>query len=118
MSHLYYISTCKSHPCVTYICFQTGAKHQRVISLEQRFPCYFRLVVQVTVILLVHGDRHGDGYVTLIVVNENKILVLPIRRLFSKSMTHYMILQGMIGQLNSHKVNHLHNLQTITMGVI
>ena len=30
----------------------------------------------------------------------------------------YMILQGMIGQLNNYKVNHLHNLETITMGVI
>ena len=29
-----------------------------------------------------------------------------------------MILQGLIGQLNNHKVNYLHNLQTITMGVI
>ena len=26
-------------------------------------------------------------------------------------MPHYMILQGMIGQLNNHKVNYLHNLQ-------
>ena len=42
-----------------------------------------------TTILLVGGYRHGDGYVTVIVVNANKILVLPIRRLFSKSMTHY-----------------------------
>ena len=29
-------------------------------------------------ILLVDGDRHSDGYVTLIVVNANKIFVLPI----------------------------------------
>ena len=28
------------------------------------------------------------------------------------------ILQGMIGQLKIHKVNYLHNLDTITMGVI
>ena len=27
-----------------------------------------------------------------------------------------MILQGLIGQLNNHKVNYLHNLQTITIG--
>ena len=67
-------------------------------------------------ILLVDGDCHGDGYVTFI-LNANKILVLPIRFL-SKSMSHCMILQGMIGQLNNHKMNHLHNLQTITMGVI
>ena len=33
-----------------------------------------------TMILLVDGDRHGDGYVIIIVVNANKILVLPIRR--------------------------------------
>ena len=26
-----------------------------------------------------------------------------------------MILQGLIGQLNNHKVNYLHNLQTITI---
>ena len=28
------------------------------------------------------------------------------------------ILQGIIGQLKIHKVNYLHNLQTITMSVI
>ena len=28
------------------------------------------------------------------------------------------ILQGMIGQLEIHKLNYLHNLETITMGVI
>ena len=27
-------------------------------------------------------------------------------------------LQGMIGQLKMHKMNYLHNLETITMGVI
>ena len=64
----------------------------------------------------VDGDRHGEGYVTPIVVNANEIL--PIRRFLSKSSPHYMILQGLIGQLNNHKVNNLHNLQTITMGVI
>ena len=30
----------------------------------------------------------------------------------------YKILHGLIGQLNNYKVNHLHNLETITMGVI
>ena len=39
----------------------------------------------ITLILLVDGDRHGDGYVTIIVVNVNKILVLPIRRFFCQS---------------------------------
>ena len=29
-----------------------------------------------------------------------------------------MILQGLIGQLNNHKVNYLHNLQTIKIGVM
>ena len=72
-----------------------------------------------TLMVLVDGDRHGKGYVIPIVVNANEILFLPIRRFFlSKSSPHYMILQGMIGQLNNHKVNHLHNLETITMGVI
>ena len=33
---------------------------------------------------------------------------------WSKSSPHYMILQGLIGQLNNHKVNHLYNSQTIT----
>ena len=37
-------------------------------------------LTQSLLILLVDGDRHGDGYVTIIVVNANKILVLPIRR--------------------------------------
>ena len=69
--------------------------------------------------VLVDGDGDGKDYVTPIVVNTNEILFLPIRRFFlSKSSPHYMILQGLIGQLNNHKVNHLHNLQTITMGVI
>ena len=36
---------------------------------------------------LVDGDRHGDGYVTIIVINANKILVLPIRRVFVKVNT-------------------------------
>ena len=35
-----------------------------------------------TGIPLVNRDHHGDGYVTIIVVNANKILVLPIRRVF------------------------------------
>ena len=68
--------------------------------------------------VLVDGDRHGKGYVTPIVVNANEILFLPIRRFLSKSSPHYMFLRGLIGQLNNHKVSHLHNLQTITMGVI
>ena len=68
--------------------------------------------------VLVDSDRHGKGYVTPIVVNANEILFLPIRVFFSKSSPHYMILQGLIGQLNNHKVNHLHNLQTMTMGII
>ena len=38
-------------------------------------------------ILLVDGDHHGDGYVTIIVVNANKILVLPIRRVFVRVNT-------------------------------
>ena len=38
----------------------------------------------VIMILLVDSDRHGDGYVTIIVVNANKILVLPIMRFFVK----------------------------------
>ena len=74
------------------------------------------------ILVLADGDRHGKGgkgYVTPIVVNANEILFLPIRGFFlSKSSPHYMILQGLIGQLNNHKVNYLHNLQTITMGVI
>ena len=37
---------------------------------------------------------------------------------FCQSTPHYMILQGLIGQLNNHKVNYLHNLQTITMIVL
>ena len=68
--------------------------------------------------VLVDGDRHGKGYVTPIVVNANEILFLPIRGFLSKSSPHYIILQALIGQLKNHKVNHLHNLQTITMGVI
>ena len=36
----------------------------------------------------------------------------------SKSTPHYMILEEMICQLNNHRVNHLHNLQTTTMGVV
>ena len=71
-----------------------------------------------SMILLVHADHHGDGCVTVIALNANKILVLPIRRFFVKVDTTLHILQGMIGHLNSHnKVNYLHNLQTITMGV-
>ena len=38
-------------------------------------------------ILLVDGDRHSDGYITIIVVNANKILFLPIRRVFVKVNT-------------------------------
>ena len=75
-------------------------------------------VLAETVMVLVDGDCHGKGYVTPIVVNANEILFLPIRVFLSKSSPHYMILQGLIGQLNNHKVNHLHNLQTITMGII
>ena len=37
--------------------------------------------------VLVDGDRHGEGYVTPIVVNANEILFLPIRRLFVKVVT-------------------------------
>ena len=36
----------------------------------------------------------------------------------SKLTPHYMILQGLIGQFNNHKVNYLHNLQTIIMGAV
>ena len=55
--------------------------------------------------VLVDGDRHGKGYVTPIVVNANEILFLPPGCFLSKSSPHYMILQGLIGQLNNHKVN-------------
>ena len=68
--------------------------------------------------VLADGDRHGKGgkgYVTPIVVNANEILFLPIRVFLSP---HYMIWQGLIGQLKNHEVNHLHNLQTIIMGII
>ena len=68
--------------------------------------------------VLVDGDHHGKGYVTPIVVNANEILFLGIRFFLSKSSPNYMILQGLIGQLKNQEVNHLHNLQTITMGII
>ena len=37
--------------------------------------------------VLVHGDHQGDGYVTLIVVNANEILFLPIKRFFVTVIT-------------------------------
>ena len=40
---------------------------------------------QHCLILLVDGDRHGDDYVTFIVVNANKILVLPIKSFLGRS---------------------------------
>ena len=45
------------------------------------------LFALTTIILLVDGDCQGDGYVTIIVVNANKILVLPIRRVVVKVNT-------------------------------
>ena len=78
----------------------------------------FQFKHRISTVVLVDSDRHGKGYVTPIVVNVNEILFLPIRSFLSKSSPHYMILQGLIGQLNNHKVNHLHNIQTITMGII
>ena len=56
--------------------------------------------------VLVDGDQ-GDGYITRLFVSitsGNKILVLPIRRLFCSSRR--------IGQLNKY----LHDLQTINNG--
>ena len=37
--------------------------------------------------VLVDSDRHGKGYVTLIVVNANEILFLPIWKFFVKVIT-------------------------------
>ena len=68
--------------------------------------------------LLIPLDIVRDGYVTPIVVNANEILFLPIRRFFVKDITPLHHFAGTNCQLNNHKVNHLHNLQTITMGVI
>ena len=45
-------------------------------------------------ILLVDSYRHGDGYVTIIVVNANNILVLPIRSFLSKSTPLYLDFAG------------------------
>ena len=65
--------------------------------------------------ILVDGDRHGEDYITPMQIGfyfyQSSIFL-------TKSTPHYMILQELIGQLNNHKMNHLHNLQTITMGVI
>ena len=38
-------------------------------------------------ILLVDGDHHSDGYVIVIVVNANKILVLLNQEAFCQSRT-------------------------------
>ena len=45
-------------------------------------------------IILVDGDHHSDGYVTHMVVNANKILVLPARRHFVNVNTHDMDFAG------------------------
>ena len=44
---------------------------------------------------------------------------LVIAELTNHSLQNHVtwILQGMIGQLKNYKVNHLHNLQAITIGV-
>ena len=44
------------------------------------------LIGRIRMILLVDSDCHG-GYITIIVVNANKILVLPISRVFVKVNT-------------------------------
>ena len=81
--------------------------------------------------LLILLDIVRDGYLLTVTVTvkvmQHPLLLMQMRSynyfyqsggFLSKSSPHYMILQGMIGQLNNHKVNHLHNLQTITMGII
>ena len=44
-------------------------------------------------ILLVDSDHHSDSYVTIIVVNANKILVLPIS-FFCQSQPLYLDFAG------------------------
>ena len=53
-----------------------------------------RIHICFKMILLLDGDPHSDGYVTLIVVNANKVLVLPIRRFLSKSTPLYIDFAG------------------------
>ena len=49
-----------------------------------------------------------------------QIVHLVIVELTNHSLQNHVtwILQGMIGQLKIHEVNYLHNLETITIGVI
>ena len=67
-------------------------------------------------ILLVDGDHHSDGYVTLIVANANKILVLPVRSFFVK--VNYMNFAGTDWSAQQSQGEPFAYLQTITMGVI
>ena len=70
-------------------------------------------------IILIDSDHHGDDYVTLIVVNVNKILVLDLsttnQEVFCQSQHP---LHGFDWSAQKSQVTHLHNSQTITMGII
>ena len=72
------IQICYSQTCLrhvrSYLAFCSHAKALLIFYMEK-------------FILLFDGDRHCDGYVTIILVNANKILVLPIRRVFVKVNT-------------------------------
>ena len=68
--------------------------------------------------VLVDDDRHGKRYVTPIVVNANEILFLPIRFFFVKVITPLHDFAGNDWSSQDSQMNHLHNLQTITMGII
>ena len=62
-------------------------KQEMYVSPSFTFDIDYTGMASHGLMVLVDGDRHGDGYVTLIVVNANEILFLPIRRLFVKVNT-------------------------------
>ena len=59
-------------------------------------------------IVLVDGDRHGDGYITPMQIGS---YFYQPEGFLSSQTPHYMNFQGLIGPINNNKVKHLYNLQ-------
>ena len=73
-------------------------RDKRPLCFANKKPQVF-LSYLLIVTVMVMAMRHS------LFINANKILVLPIRSFFVKLNTHYLD----FAELNSHKVNHLHN---------